>query len=46
MFAGAAIQIGFSYSIWQIWFLCLFGFAAAMFALGQNILGNRSPGPA
>lgn len=45
LFAAAAIQIGFSYNIWQIWFMCLFGFAAAMFALGQNLLGRQSPGP-
>jgi O-antigen ligase len=44
LFAAAAIQIGFSYSIWQIWFLCLFGFAAAKFALGQNLLGPKRIG--
>lgn len=36
-FAALAIQIGFSYSLWQIWFMCLIGFTAAMFAVGQNV---------
>ena len=38
LFAAAAVQIGFSYNLWQIWFMCLFGFAAAMCAQGVNIL--------
>jgi O-antigen ligase len=46
LFAAVAVQIGFSYSIWQIWFMCLFGFAAAMFGLGQNLLGRQVIGPA
>jgi O-antigen ligase len=37
LFAASAAQIGFSYNLWQIWFMCLFGFAVAMFALGLNI---------
>jgi hypothetical protein len=45
LFAAAAIQIGFSYSIWQIWFMCLFGFASAMFALSQNLLERQKAGP-
>jgi O-antigen ligase len=40
MFATAAVQIAFSYNIWQIWFLCLVGFTAAMFALGQTVLNS------
>jgi hypothetical protein len=43
MFASAAVQIGFSYSIWQIWFLCLFGFAAAMFSVSLNIFEKQRP---
>lgn len=38
LFAAAAVQIAFSYNVWQIWFMCLFGFAAAMFAVGQALL--------
>jgi O-antigen ligase len=41
LFAVAATQIGFSYSLWQIWFMCLFGFVAAMGATGINILENQ-----
>jgi hypothetical protein len=44
MFAAAAVQIGFSYSVWQIWFMCLFSFGLAMFALGQGVLAT-SAGP-
>jgi O-antigen ligase len=36
MAAALAVQISFSYNLWQIWFMCLFGFAAAMFAVGLN----------
>jgi O-antigen ligase len=43
-FAVAAVQIGFSYSVWQIWFMCLFSFGLAMFVLGQNVLA-ASAGP-
>jgi hypothetical protein len=46
LFAAAAIQIGFSYSMWQVWFMCLIGFAAAMFGLGQNLLARQRVGPA
>jgi hypothetical protein len=42
MFASCAVQIAFSYSMWQIWFMCLFGFAAAMFALGDALLGRTN----
>lgn len=42
LFAAAAVQIGFSYNIWQIWFMCLFGFAVAMLAMTQNLL-QRQP---
>ena len=38
LFAAGAVQIAFSYNTWQLWFMCLFGFAAAMFALGQRLL--------
>jgi hypothetical protein len=38
MFASAAVLVGFSYGMWQIWFMCLFGFAAAMYGLGQGLL--------
>lgn len=41
MFATAATQIAFSYNVWQIWFMCLFGFAAALFALGHNIISGQ-----
>jgi O-antigen ligase len=42
LFGVAAVQIGFSYNLWQTWFMCLFGFAAAMSAQGINILQNQS----
>ena len=35
-FAATAAAISSSYNVWQIWFMCLFGFVAAMFALGQT----------
>jgi O-antigen ligase len=35
-FAATAAAITSSYNVWQIWFMCLFGFVAAMFALGQS----------
>lgn len=41
VFAAAAVEIGTSYNLWQIWFLCLFGFAAAMCAVAVNLA--RSP---
>ena len=41
VFAAAAVEIGTSYNLWQIWFLCLFGFAAAMCSLAVNL--TRSP---
>jgi len=41
LFAALAVQIAFSYNTWQIWFMCLFGFAAAMFTLGQNVLSGQ-----
>ncbi len=41
IFATTAVQIAFSYSIWQIWYLCLFGFLMAMLALGKNVLKAR-----
>jgi O-antigen ligase len=42
MFAAAAVQIAFSYSMWQIWFMCLFSFGLAMFALGQSVLATAA----
>jgi hypothetical protein len=42
LFAAAAVQIGFSYNQWQIWFMCLFGFAAAMSSLGINMQQHQS----
>jgi O-antigen ligase len=41
LFAAAAVQIAFSYNLWQIWFMCLFGFAVAMFALGANVIEDQ-----
>lgn len=35
-FTALAVQIAFSYNVWQIWFMCLFGFTFAMFAVGQG----------
>ena len=35
-FAATAAAIASSYNVWQIWFMCLFGFIAAMFAVGQT----------
>lgn len=45
-FAGAAVEIGMSYNLWQIWFLCLFGFTAPMCALAVNLTqsGPQSAG--
>ena len=45
LFATAAVQIGASYNMWQIWFMCLFGFALAMFAVGKNVIENQQVGP-
>jgi O-antigen ligase len=47
LFTAASVQIAFSYNLWQIWFMCLFGFAAAMLALGANVIedqGANRPG--
>lgn len=41
MFTSAAVLVGFSYGMWQIWFICLFGFAAAMYGLGQRVLQKQ-----
>ncbi len=41
LFAAAAMQISFSYNMWQIWFMCLFGFAMAMFSVGNNLIANQ-----
>ena len=43
-FATGAVQIAFSYSMWQIWFTCLLGFAAAMIALGEGPIARRNLG--
>jgi O-antigen ligase len=37
LFATGAVQIVSSYNMWQIWFMCLFGFATAMFALAEGL---------
>ena len=42
LFATAAVQVAFSYNMWQIWLMCLFGFVMAMFVLGQNVLIHQS----
>lgn len=41
-FSAAAVEIGMSYNSWQIWFMCLFGFAAAMCALSLSVVQLRS----
>jgi O-antigen ligase len=41
LFTTAAAAISFSYNLWQIWFMCLFGFAFALFQLGRNVLDNQ-----
>lgn len=40
VFAAAAVEIGVSYNFWQLWFLCLFGFTAAMCLLAVNLAGS------
>lgn len=40
-FAALAVQIAFSYNVWQIWFMCLFGFTLAVFAVGQGGMQPR-----
>jgi len=45
LFAAAAVQLAFSYNLWQIWFMCLFGFAVAMGTLGNNVLAHRKSQP-
>jgi O-Antigen ligase len=42
LFSAAAVQIASSYNVWQIWFMCLFGFAAATFAVGQKIIETQN----
>jgi lipid-A-disaccharide synthase-like uncharacterized protein len=46
MFSALATQIGFSYNLWQIWFMCLFGFTAAMFTVGQRATAPIEEGAA
>ncbi len=43
LFTTAAAAISFSYSLWQIWFMCLFGFVFALFQVGRNIIDNQCP---
>jgi len=45
LFAAAAVQIAFSYNLWQIWFMCLFSFAAAMYCLGENLSEHHGAPP-
>lgn len=42
LFSTAAVQIASSYNIWQIWFMCLFGFSSVMFAVGQKNIESQS----
>ncbi len=41
-FATAATAVAFSYSIWQIWLICLYGLAFALFMLGENIVQRNA----
>jgi hypothetical protein len=40
-FMSASVMAASSYGMWQIWFVSLFGFGAALFALGANLLAKR-----
>lgn len=42
VFAAAAVELSMSYNLWQVWFLCLFGFAAAMCALSAGLARTHS----
>jgi O-antigen ligase len=41
-FVSAAVMAASSYGMWQIWFVSMFGFCAALFGLGASLLGKRS----
>jgi O-antigen ligase len=41
-FVSAAVMAASSYGMWQIWFVSMFGFCAALFGLGASLLGGRS----
>jgi O-antigen ligase len=41
-FVSAAAMAACSYGMWQIWFVCMFGFTAALFALGAGLLVGRN----
>jgi O-antigen ligase len=41
-FASAAIMAASSYGMWQLWFIALFGFCAALFGLGCRLLDESS----
>jgi O-antigen ligase len=41
-FASAAVMAASSYGMWQIWFVSMFGFCAALFGLGAVLMGERS----
>jgi O-antigen ligase len=43
LFTTAAAAISFSYNLWQIWFMCLFSFAFALFQIGRNVVDNQRP---
>ena len=40
-FVSAAVMAASSYGMWQIWFVSLFGFASATFALGAVLVTDR-----
>jgi O-antigen ligase len=41
-FASAAVMAASSYGMWQIWFVSMFGLAAALFGLGASLLAARN----
>jgi O-antigen ligase len=41
-FVSVAAMAASSYGMWQIWFVSMFGFAAALFALGASLIARDS----
>ena len=41
-FTSAAVMAASSYGMWQIWFVSMFGFSAALFGLGRTLMLGRA----
>lgn len=41
-FTSAAVMAASSYGMWQIWFVSMFGFCAALFGLGRTLMLTRA----